>query len=137
MERRGDYQRGVFAFDDRGAFDYVSGAQGFVGVDWRGAKIIFWGPEYWACAFAGCCWAGAFERELRQLDFFCGDDRFEDEAFDEYAAFGIYYEGAEGFAEFFVEGVADGADVFCRVHCEERGGGGGSAVVCAAQQTLF
>src|SRR5271156_2048563 len=112
MQGWGDYQRGVFAFDDRGAFDYVPGAQRFVGEYGRGAKIFFWRPVNWALAFAGCSGARAFELELRQLDFFCGHDRFQDEAFDEDAAFGVDYEGAEGFAELFVEGVADGADVF-------------------------
>src|SRR5580658_10066130 len=112
MESCGDYQRGVFSFDYRGACYCVSGAQRFVCVDWRWAEIFFWRPVDRAFAFACCCWAGAFELELRQLDFFCGHDRFQDETFDEDAAFGVYYEGAEGFAEFFVEGVADGADVF-------------------------
>src|SRR5580658_132911 len=121
MERWGDYQRGVFAFDDRGAFDYVSGAQRFVRVDWRIAKIVFWWPVHRAFGFACGCGARAFERELRQLDFFCGDDGFQDEALDEDAAFGVYYERAEGFAEFFVEGVADGADVLCGVNGQEWG----------------
>src|SRR5271156_2980705 len=120
MQGWGDYQRGVFTFDDGGAFDYVSGAQRFVGVDWGGAKIFFWRPVNWALAFSGCSCAGAFQRQLGQLDFFCGDYRFQDEAFDEDAAFGIYYEGAEGFAEFFVEGVADGADVFCGMNGKQR-----------------
>src|ERR1700690_3881835 len=60
MQDWGDYQRGVFPFDYCGAFDYVPGAQRFVGEKWSGAKIFFGRPIDRALAFAGCCWAGAF-----------------------------------------------------------------------------
>src|SRR5580693_8797640 len=99
MQRWGDYQRGVFAFDDCWAFDHVPGTQRFVCKNWRGTKIFFWRPVDGALAFACGRGACAFELELRQFDFFCGNYCFQDEAFDEDAAFGVYYEGAESFAE--------------------------------------
>ena len=65
------------------------------------------------------------------------NDRFQDEAFDEYAAFGIHYEGAKRLAEFFLEGVADCGDVFGGMKREPRREGALHVELAAVEHVQF
>src|SRR3984885_4175574 len=116
MQRRWNDNGRVFAFDNRRAFDDVARAQRFVRENGRVTIIFFGGPICGPFTLSRRRWIRSFEFHRGHADFLGWHDGLENETLDENSALGVHDEGAESFAELFIERVAYRDDVFFAVH---------------------